>query len=78
MIGTKVPADVRILSQTNMKVDNSMLTGESKPVKLCPDSCINPDVSLLQASNIAFTSSFVVEGEGYGIGQSCLPCFKRS
>ena len=30
-LGDKIPADIRIISTREMKVDNSALTGESEP-----------------------------------------------
>lgn len=63
-MGDKTPADVLLYSCSDMKVDNSSLTGESEPQdRKVKNSMENP----LEASNLAFNGSLVVNGEGYGI-----------
>ena len=62
--GEKVPADLRIIKSDGLKVDNSSLTGEAEPQSRSPDfTHENP----LESKNIAFFSTFIVEGEGAGI-----------
>uniref|UniRef100_H2Z2K8 Potassium-transporting ATPase alpha chain 2 n=1 Tax=Ciona savignyi TaxID=51511 RepID=H2Z2K8_CIOSA len=60
--GDKIPADLRIYSCQNMKVDNSSLTGEAEPqargIECTHD---NP----LETKNIAFFSTNCVEGDSY-------------
>ncbi|KAH7049772.1 hypothetical protein BKA57DRAFT_535454 [Linnemannia elongata] len=63
-MGDKVPADIMIIGCTDMKVDNSSMTGESEPHELSPQ---NEHRNALEASNLAFNGSLVVNGEGYGI-----------
>ncbi|KAG0026215.1 hypothetical protein BGZ81_006540 [Podila clonocystis] len=63
-MGDKVPADIMIIGCTDMKVDNSSMTGESEPQELSPR---NENKNPLEASNLAFNGSLVVNGEGYGI-----------
>jgi sodium/potassium-transporting ATPase subunit alpha len=63
-MGDKVPADVYLFKCTDMKVDNSSLTGESEPQDRNP---INTNENPLEACNLAFNSSLVVSGEGFGI-----------
>ncbi|KAF9294523.1 hypothetical protein BGZ74_011219 [Mortierella antarctica] len=63
-MGDKVPADIMIIGCIDMKVDNSSMTGESDPQELDPH---NEHMSPLEASNLAFNGSLVVNGEGYGI-----------
>ncbi|KAJ3126605.1 hypothetical protein HK098_007360 [Nowakowskiella sp. JEL0407] len=64
-MGDKVPADIYIFSASDMKVDNSSLTGEADPQpRLSGASTIqNP----LEAQNLAFNGSLVISGEGYGV-----------
>lgn len=64
-MGEKVPADLRILKSTGMKVDNSSLTGESEPL-LRKEECTSQD-NPLETANIAFFGSFIKEGRGKGI-----------
>ncbi|KAJ1659897.1 hypothetical protein IWQ61_001090 [Dispira simplex] len=62
--GDKVPADIYVFASTELKVDNSSLTGESEPQPRGPyNSHSNP----LEATNILFNGTLVVAGEGYGI-----------
>ncbi|KAF9105907.1 hypothetical protein BGX27_009400 [Mortierella sp. AM989] len=63
-MGDKVPADIMIIGCTDMKIDNSSMTGESDPQELSPH---NEHKNPLEASNLAFNGSLVVNGEGYGI-----------
>lgn len=62
--GDRVPADIRMFHVTELKVDNSSITGESEPQERTVNSSIqNP----LEASNLAFSGTMAVNGEGYGI-----------
>ncbi|KAF9143347.1 hypothetical protein BGX30_000669 [Mortierella sp. GBA39] len=63
-MGDKVPADVMIFACTDMKVDNSSLTGEADPQDRNP---INEHKNPLEASNLAFNGSLIINGEGYGL-----------
>ncbi|KAG0197603.1 hypothetical protein BGX33_000479 [Mortierella sp. NVP41] len=63
-MGDKIPADIMIFGCTDMKVDNSSLTGETDPQDR---AIINDQKNPLEARNLAFNGSLVVNGEGYGI-----------
>ncbi|KNE56654.1 Na,H/K antiporter P-type ATPase, alpha subunit [Allomyces macrogynus ATCC 38327] len=63
-MGDKVPADVWLFKTTDMKVDNSSLTGEAEPQERKP---IKTHDNPLETANLAFNSSLVVAGEGFGI-----------
>lgn len=41
-MGDRIPADIRIVSSDEMKVDNSSLTGESEPL-IRKIECTHPD-----------------------------------
>lgn len=62
--GQRVSADVRILKSDGLKVDNSSLTGESEPLLRSPD-CTHKNP--LETKNLAFFSTFIVEGSGIGL-----------
>ncbi|KAJ3139730.1 hypothetical protein HK100_011284 [Physocladia obscura] len=63
-MGAKVPADVYIIQSSDLKVDNSSLTGESEPQeRTVQNSMQNP----LEATNLAFFSTLAVEGEAFGV-----------
>ncbi|KAL4489840.1 hypothetical protein ABPG72_022480 [Tetrahymena utriculariae] len=58
--GEKIPADIRILESSEMKVDNSPLTGESEP-QLRTVECSHPE-NYLETTNIAFFGTLCKEG----------------
>jgi hypothetical protein len=62
--GDKIPADCRIIHVESMKVDQSMVTGEAEPVE---SSVRCKDPNPLEAKNIVFNGSLVVDGAGYAI-----------
>lgn len=63
-MGDKVPADLYIFSASDLKVDNSPLTGESDPQERGP---FNSYKNVFEAENIIFNGTLAVSGEGYGI-----------
>ncbi|KAL4441170.1 hypothetical protein ABPG74_002120 [Tetrahymena malaccensis] len=63
--GEKIPADIRILESSEMKVDNSPLTGESEP-QLRTVECSHPE-NYLETTNIAFFGTLCKEGTAKGI-----------
>ena len=63
--GEKVPADIRIISSNEMKVDNSALTGEVEPLLRSPE-CTHPD-DPFETKNLAFFGTLCKEGRGKGI-----------
>ncbi|KAJ7891269.1 aminophospholipid-transporting P-type ATPase [Mycena olivaceomarginata] len=65
-VGDKTPADLVLFAATDLKVDNSSLTGESEPQERFPVS--NGSQSRpVEAQNLAFNSTLVVNGEAWGI-----------
>ena len=65
--GNKVGADLRIVESHDLKIDESSLTGESKPVSKS-SSILNESIkSVGDKTNMAYMSSFVVSGKGKGI-----------
>ncbi|XP_018651567.1 putative na+/k+ atpase alpha subunit [Schistosoma mansoni] len=62
--GDRVPADIRIISASSFKVDNSALTGESEPQSRTSEyTNENP----LETKNLAFFSTNAVDGTCRGI-----------
>ena len=59
--GDKIPADCRIIKCKEFRVDESMLTGESKRV-LKNSAVINKTVSLADRKNIIFMNSYAANG----------------
>ena len=62
--GDQVPADIRIIKSSRLKVDNSSLTGESDPL-LRTVECTNANP--METKNLAFFSTNCIEGAGMGI-----------
>jgi sodium/potassium-transporting ATPase subunit alpha len=65
-LGSRVPADVRILSCNSLKVDKSVLTGEVEPFRLISDPSPE-DVTYLESKNLAFMGTTIVEGDGVAV-----------
>ncbi|KAL0070554.1 hypothetical protein AAF712_002393 [Marasmius tenuissimus] len=65
-VGDKTPADLVIFSATELKVDNSSLTGESEPQERRPVSA-GSKARPVEAENLVFNSTLVVNGEGWGV-----------
>lgn len=59
--GNKVSADLRILSCSNLQIDESVLTGESISV-LKQDTVIKNDVTLSERNNMIYAGTSVVTG----------------
>ena len=65
--GDIVAADMRLLEEQNLTIDESTFTGESLAVKKMIPSPITPATEPYQATNCLFSGSTVVSGEGMGI-----------
>ncbi|MEM3570704.1 MAG: calcium-transporting P-type ATPase, PMR1-type [Candidatus Bathyarchaeia archaeon] len=65
-VGQKIPADARIIEGLNLKIDESMLTGESAPVEKAIDP-IPLDTPISEMNNMVFASTIVVHGKGKAI-----------
>jgi len=64
--GSKVPADMRLLECKNLKVDESMLTGESLP-SLKNISMHKQDVTINDRDNMTYSGTYVTYGRAKGI-----------
>ena len=62
--GDIIPADIRILSASGFKVDNSTLTGEARPLV---KTNVMTDNNPLETKNLAFFSTYAVEGSARGM-----------
>jgi sodium/potassium-transporting ATPase subunit alpha len=61
--GEKLPADVRVVTSTNFKVDQSSLTGEPDAIKKKPT---NEHDNPLEATNLGFFGTLAAEGDCKG------------
>lgn len=64
--GVWIPADLRLVSATRLRVDESMLTGESTPVDKASET-LPEETSLAEQRNRAFAGTVVVSGRGRGV-----------
>ncbi len=65
-LGSVVPADVRLVSATEMECEEAVLTGESQPV----DKQVNPvgvGAALGELASVAFMGTIVRAGSGEGV-----------
>ena len=65
--GEKVPADARLISVQNLKIDEASLTGESEPVFKTPEVVTNVAASPIDQRNMAFKGTNVTSGSGRAI-----------
>ena len=65
--GAIVPADIRIINDNNMSIQEASLTGESVPVPKDGPTVLPEDAPLGDRVNMAFSSSIVMYGNAVGI-----------
>lgn len=65
--GDIVPADLRLLEENQLKIDESSLTGESVPVSKDDSFLADSDISIADQKNMAFSSTLVSYGTGIGV-----------
>lgn len=63
--GERVPADARLIEATGMRMDNSALTGESKPKRRTADS--TEDGHWLDTPNLVFAGTTILSGHGRAV-----------
>lgn len=64
--GDKIPADLRIMSATNLTAEESALTGESVPVEKSVDP-VEADAGIGDRTSMAFSGTTVASGSGTGL-----------
>ena len=65
--GAHVPADVRLLTSTGLRVDESLLTGESVPVQKDASWTGEPDAPLADQRNMLFAGPAVQQGRARAV-----------
>ncbi len=65
--GDIVPADMRLLESSNLKIDESSLTGESVAAEKNSEAVYDSEVGIGDRENFAFSSTIVTYGHGKGI-----------
>ncbi|MFP4074810.1 MAG: HAD-IC family P-type ATPase, partial [Actinomycetota bacterium] len=64
--GVRVPADLRLISTSALRIDESLLTGESVPVSKSAEA-VPEDAPLSERISMAYTGAVVTSGRGSGI-----------
>lgn len=64
--GEKVPADARVISGQNVRVDESLLTGESEAITKTVDA-LSGEKQLYEQTNILFQGSFLISGDATAV-----------
>lgn len=64
--GTRVPADIRVISATSLMADESLLTGESTPVQKRREE-IAPETGVSDRNNMLYAGTTVSSGRGRGV-----------
>ncbi|GIU92448.1 MAG: ATPase [Acidimicrobiia bacterium] len=65
--GDRVPADLRLITAVNLRIDESALTGESVPVSKDADILSDQDAGPGDRHGMAFAGTVVVHGRGRGV-----------
>lgn len=65
--GDYVAADIRLLESTNLKTDESSLTGESTPVTKDAEISLDEETLLAERENSVYMSTLITYGKGKGI-----------
>ncbi|CEH11910.1 ca-transporting atpase [Ceraceosorus bombacis] len=69
--GDRIPADIRIAHSVALEIDESTLTGETRPrrkvAEVIPRSADGSDVAIADRDNIAFMGTLVKSGYGRGV-----------
>lgn len=64
--GDKVPADLRLIEVKNLKIQESILTGESLPVEKSIQE-VSAEVVLGDRTSMAYSGTMVIYGKGIGV-----------
>lgn len=65
--GDHVPADMRLISSASLRIDESMLTGESVPAEKSAETALPEETPLAERVNMAYSGTSVVYGRAVGI-----------
>ena len=65
--GDRIPSDVRLVEAHSLKIDESILTGESIASDKQVEALLAENIYLGEQTNMAFAGTFVVKGRGVGV-----------
>ena len=66
-VGGYIPADMRLVSSVNLKVEESTLTGESEAVEKDAALVYDEEINISDQRNMVFMSTYVTYGKARGI-----------
>jgi len=64
--GDKVPADIKLITVSDLSIDESLLTGESLPVEKNPDHISEPNSALVDRHEVLFAGTVTIRGRAQG------------
>ncbi len=64
--GAKIPADIRLLSVANLRVQEASLTGESTPVRKIIDT-LSEQLAISDQKNMVFSGTTIASGRATGV-----------
>lgn len=65
--GCYVPADARLITAVNLRVEEASLTGESHPVDKSAEYRLHPDTNLADRTNLVLATTTVIYGRGLAL-----------
>ncbi|MDD5491469.1 MAG: cation-translocating P-type ATPase [bacterium] len=65
--GDRIAADARIIESVNLRIDESILTGESHPVEKDKQAVLKIETPLAERRNMVYSGSTVVYGRGQAV-----------
>ena len=65
--GDKISADIRLLETYNLKINESVLTGESTEVHKIAEALLDEELTISDQKNMAFSGTTVVRGRAKGV-----------
>ena len=65
--GNIVPADIRLIEENGLKVDESSLTGESVPVEKDANVILDESTTLADRTNMVYSSTIISYGTALGV-----------
>ncbi len=65
--GDRISADARLVQESELRVDQSTLSGESHPVNKIAEGTLRPDLARTEMPNLIFAGTNVVAGNGKAV-----------
>lgn len=65
--GNKIPADIRLINSTNLRIDESLLTGESSAVEKNSGVITEENLHIAERANMLYAGSVITSGRATGI-----------